>query len=163
MLSSIEVLSISGQNKFALSRRKATAILCLIGCIASMVYATSAGGYILGIADIFVNNIVIIFSVFVECILFAWIFKAERLIDFLNSRSKRFKLGRWWLVEVKYIIPVLLIVIWVGGLYELVAMKTPEAVMILIVLSLIVIISSLIFTKLPAKTKEWFETEERIK
>lgn len=48
MLSSFEVLSISIQNKFALSRRKATLILCIIGGLASMVYASSAGGYILG-------------------------------------------------------------------------------------------------------------------
>ena len=163
MLSSFEVLSISIQNKFAFTRRKATLILCLVGGFASMVYATSAGGYILGIADIFVNNIVIIFSVFVECILFAWVFKAERLIDFMNGRSKHFKLGKWWLVHVKYIIPILLVVIWFGGLYELISMKTTESVMILIVLALILIVSSLIFTFVPAKTKEWFKTEERIK
>lgn len=30
-------------------------------------------------------------------------------------------------------------------------------------LGLITIIASLIFTKLPAKSKDWFETEERIK
>lgn len=162
MLSSFEVLSISIQNKFALSRDKATLMLCVVGGMASMVYATSAGGYLLGIADIFVNNIVIIFSVFVECILFAWVFKAEKLIDFMNGRSKNFKLGRWWLLHVKYIIPILLIVIWFGGLYELISMKTNESVMILIALALILIISSVIFTLLPAKSEEWFKTEERI-
>ena len=162
MLSSFEVLSISIQNKFALTRYKATLILCVVGGIASMVYATSAGGYILGIADIFVNNIVIILSVFVECILFAWVFKAEKLIDFMNGRSKHFKLGKWWLSHVKYIIPILLVVIWFGGLYELVAMKTTESLIILIVLGLILIISSLIFSLAPAKSEEWFKTEERI-
>ena len=163
MLSTLEVLSISIQNKFNLTRRKATLILCLIGAAASMIYATSAGGYILGIADIFVNNIVIIFSVFVECILFAWVFKAERLIDFLNNRSKTLKLGKWWLIHVKYIIPVLLMVIWVGGIHDLISMKTPESVMILIVLALILVVTSVILTIAPAKTKDWFETEERIK
>ena len=162
MLSSFEVLSISIQNKFALTRYKATLILCVVGGIASMVYATSSGGYILGIADIFVNNIVIILSVFVECILFAWVFKAEKLIDFMNGRSKHFKLGKWWLSHVKYIIPVLLVVIWFGGLYELVAMKTTESLIILIVLGLILIISSLIFSLVPAKSEEWFKTEDRI-
>ena len=162
MLSSFEVLSISIQNKFALSRDKATLMLCVVGGISSMVYATSAGGYLLGIADIFVNNVVVIFSVFIECILFAWIFKAERLIDFMNGRSKNFKLGRLWLLQVKYIIPILLIVILFGGLYELIAMKTTESVMILIVLTLILIISSVIFTLLPAKSEDWFKTEERI-
>jgi NSS family neurotransmitter:Na+ symporter len=162
MLSSFEVPSISIQNKFALSRDKATLMLCVVGGISSMVYATSAGGYLLGIADIFVNNIVVIFSVIIECILFAWIFKAERLIDFMNGRSKNFKLGRLWLLQVKYIIPILLIAIWFGGLYELSAMKTTESVMILIVLTLILIISSVIFTLLPAKSEDWFKTEERI-
>ncbi len=163
MLSSFEVFSVSFQNKFALSRREATWVLCLIGCMASMVYATSAGDYILRISDLFVNNIVIMFSVFVECILFAWVFKAERLISFFNSRSKIFKLGKWWLAEVKYIIPILLIVIWFGGLSELMAMKTTESAIVLIVLALILVIFSLIFTLLPEKSKDWFETEERVK
>ncbi len=163
MLSTFEVLSIAVQNKFALSRRKVTTILCLIGALASMVYATSAGGYILEIADIFINNIFIIVSVFVECILFAWVFKAEKLIDFMNSRSKTFKLGKWWLLHVKYIIPILLVIIWFGGMHELLKIKTTESAMIVTVLALILIIVSWIFTRMPAKSQDWFETEERIK
>ena len=163
ILSSFEVLSISIQNKFALTRRRAAGILCLVGALTSMVYATSSGGYILGITDIFINNILIIFSVFVECILFAWIFKAERLIDFMNGRSKTFKLGNWWLAHVKYIIPAILVVIWFGGLGELLRLKTTDSVIILTGLVLTLIIFSVILTRLPAKSKEWFETQERIK
>ena len=163
MLSSFEVLSISIQNKFDFSRSKATLILCLIGAVASMVYATSAGGYILEISDIFVNNIVIILSVFVECVIFAWVFKAERLIDFLNNRSKILKLGKGWLLSVKYIIPILLVVIWAGGIYELLSVYSTESALILIVLALILVIFSVIFTLLPSKSKDWFETQERIR
>ena len=162
ILSSFEVLSISIQNKFTLSRRKATSILTLIGGLASMVYATSAGGYILG-ADLFVNNIAIILSVFIECILFAWIFKAERLIEFMKSRSKTFKLGKWWLIHVKYIIPILLTIIWFGGIYELMKLKSTESLIVLITLTSILIISSAILTILPYKSNDWFKTEERIK
>lgn len=162
ILSSFEVLSISIQNKFTLSRRKATSILTLIGGLASMVYATSAGGYILGV-DLFVNNIAIILSVFIECILFAWIFKAERLIEFMKSRSKTFKLGKWWLIHVKYIIPILLTIIWFGGIYELMKLKSTESLIVLITLTLILIISSAILTILPYKSNDWFKTEERIK
>ena len=162
MMSSFEVLSISIQNKFNLSRKRATSILCIVGALASMIYATSAGGYLLTIADAFVNNIVVLFSVIIECILFAWVFKAERLVDFMNSKSKSLKLGKWWLVLVKYVIPVLLAVIWVGGLSELISNGTWESLVITIVWAAILIISSLIFTVLPAKSKDWFETEERI-
>ena len=163
MLSSFEVLSISIQNKFTLTRRKATTILCLFGGAASMIYATSAGGYILQIADIFINNIFIILSVFIECILFAWIFKAEKIIGFMNSRSKTFKLGKWWLTHVRYIIPLLLAIILIGGIRELSSLKTAESMIIVVALILILIILSAIFTLMPAKTEEWFETEERIK
>lgn len=163
MLSSFEVLSISIQNKMSLSRRKATTILCIIGGLASMIYATSAGGYILGIADIFVNNICTILSVFVECLLFAWVFKAEKLIDFMNSRSKTLKIGNWWLVHIKYIIPMILIAIWIGGIGGVLTFTTPDSLIVLTVLTLILIISSVAFTLYPAKSKDWFETEERIK
>ena len=163
MLSSFEVLSISFQNKFAMTRAKASLILCLIGAIASMVYATSAGSYILSIADMFVNNIVVILSVFVECIIFAWVFKADRLIDFLNDRSGSIKIGKVWLFMVKYIIPILLIVIWVGGMIDILAVDSIEYIVVFAILGVILIASSILFTVLPAKTEEWFKTGERIK
>ena len=128
-----------------------------------MIYATSSGDYILQIADIFINNIFIILSVFIECILFAWIFKAEKIIGFMNSRSKTFKLGKWWLTHVRYIIPLLLAIILIGGIRELSSLKTAESMIIVVALILILIILSAIFTLMPAKTEEWFETEERIK
>jgi len=162
MLSSFEVLSISIQNKFKLTRKKATIILCVIGGLASMIYATSAGEYILGITDLFVNNIVVILSVLIECIIFTWIFKAEKLINFLNNKSKTFKLGKGWLFHVKYIIPILLTVIWVGGLLDLFEMKTKETILIQTILLILLITTSIIFTLLPAKTETWFETKERI-
>ena len=163
MLSSFEVLSISIQNKFSLTRRRATGILCLVGGVASMIYATSAGNYILGITDVFINNIFIIFSVIVECILFAWIFNSEKLIGFLNNKSKTLKLGKWWLVHLRYIIPVLLVVIWFGGINELLSLNTGESRIVVAVLILILVIASVIFTLMPEKSEEWFEIEERIK
>ncbi len=51
-----------------------------------MIYATAMGSYILGIADTFVNQIAILIGVIFECIVFAWIFKAENII--LNLMQK---------------------------------------------------------------------------
>ena len=162
MLSSFEVLSISIQNKFGLTRKRATTILCIVGALVSMVFATSAGEYLLGISDVFVNNIVLVFSVLVECILFAWVFKAERLVGFLNSKSRSLKIGRWWLVLVKYVIPALLSVIWIGGLFELIAGGNWEFLVILIALAAILLTFSFIFTLRLASSPDWFEAEERI-
>ena len=75
ILSTIEPLSFSIQNKFGWSRNKTVTVLCIIGGACSMIYATAMGSYILGIADTFVNQIAILIGVIFECIVFAWIFK----------------------------------------------------------------------------------------
>lgn len=162
MMSSFEVLSISIQNKFDFSRKKATSVLCIVGAFASMIFATSAGNYLVNITDSFVNNIIVVASVIVECVLFAWVFKAEKLIDFLNGHSKTLKIGKLWLMLVKYIIPVLLSIIWIGGLYGIIIKSSMDVLIILGVLSIILFVFSLVFTVLPAKSKNWFEIEERI-
>jgi hypothetical protein len=48
-------------------------------------------------------------------------------------------------------------------MHELLKIKTTESAMIVTVLALILIIVSWIFTRMPAKSQDWFETEERIK
>ena len=57
----------------------------------------------------------------------------------------------------------LLIIIWFGGLYEILSGGITEYVVVLIVLASILLIASAIFTLLPSKSDDWFETEERIK
>ena len=33
----------------------------------------------------------------------------------LNKKTRILKIGKWWTVTVKYIIPIVLIIIWIGG------------------------------------------------
>lgn len=162
IFSTFEVLSLSIQDKFDLSRKSATKFLVIIGGVLSMIFATSAGNYLLTITDTFINNIVVLFSVMLECIIFAWIFKAERLLEFLNSKSKTLKLGKWWLALIKYIIPILLFIIWFGGIREALKTQSIEYIAIMCVLFAFLLISSLILTKRKAKAKDWLEIEERI-
>ena len=55
-------------------------VLCIVGGACSMIYATAMGSYILGIADTFLNQIALLIGVICECILFAWIFDAGKII-----------------------------------------------------------------------------------
>ena len=55
ILSTIEPLSFSIQNKFGWSRNKTMTILCVFGAAVSMIYSTAMGSYILGIADTYFN------------------------------------------------------------------------------------------------------------
>ena len=162
ILSTIEPLSFSIQNKFGWSRNKTTTILCVFGAAVSMIYATAMGSYILGIADTFVNQIAILIGVIFECIIFAWIFKAENIIPKLNAKSKSIKLGKWWLVVVKYVLPIFIAIVWVGGILEVISSGSMLELAILAILTIILLGATFIFTKLPAKSGEWDEVKQRL-
>ena len=162
ILSTIEPLSFSIQNKFGLSRSRTMTILIVVGAVVSMLYATSFGGSLLGFVDTFINQIAILIGVVAECIVFAWIFNAEKLIDFLNARSKTIKLGKWWLVVVKYILPIFVTVIWIGGMIDVVNNGTFEQLIFTIISAAVLLIATLIFTVLPARNNEWEHVEDRV-
>ena len=162
ILSTIEPLSFSIQNKFGWSRNKTMTILCVFGAAVSMIYATAMGSYILGIADTFVNQIAILIGVIFECIIFAWIFKAENIIPKLNAKSKSIKLGKWWLVVVKYVLPIFIAIVWVGGILEVISSGSMLELAILAILTVILLGATFIFTKLPAKSGEWDEIKQRL-
>ena len=162
ILSTIEPLSFSIQNKFGWSRNKTMTILCVFGAAVSMIYATAMGSYILGIADTFVNQIAILIGVIFECIIFAWIFKAENIIPKLNAKSKSIKLGKWWLVVVKYVLPIFIAIVWIGGILEVISSGSMLELAILAILTVILLGATFIFTKLPAKSGEWDEVKQRL-
>ena len=162
ILSTVEPLSFSIQNKFNLTRAKTMTILCVVGAILSLIYATALGGYLLGIVDTFINQIAILLGVIVECIVFAWIFKAEKLIDFLNERTKTIKVGKWWVVIVKYILPIFITIIWIGGMYDVIRNSTPEQMIFTAIIAVILLGTTLVLTLIPAKNKDWAKADERV-
>ena len=162
ILSTIEPLSFSIQNKFGMTRKRTMTILIVVGALISMIYATSYGSSVLGYVDTFINQIAILLGVIFECIIFAWIFKAEKLIDFLNSRSKTIKLGKWWLLIVKYVLPIFVTIVWIGGMYDVVQNSTPDQLIFTVASTVILLGATLAFTLLPAKSPEWENSEERV-
>ena len=155
ILSMIEPLSFSIQSKFNISRKRTVTILCIVGGLASLVYATSFGSALLEYVDSYVNQISGLFCVVLECILFAWIFKAEKLIDFLNSKSKSVKIGKTWLFIVKYILPLCLMIIWIGGMSTVLNTYSFDKVLITITVALIIFVVCLILTLKKATNPEW--------
>ncbi|MGX8693338.1 MAG: sodium-dependent transporter [Methanobrevibacter sp.] len=162
ILSTIEPLSFSIQNKFDLSRNRTMSILCVVGALISMIYATSYGGSLLGYVDTFINQIALLLGVIVECIIFAWVFKAEKLVDFMNSRTRTIKLGKWWIVIVKYILPIFISIVWIGGLIDVINSSTVPQLIFTIVSAAVLLISALVFTVLPSKNEDWTKTEDRV-
>ena len=162
ILSTIEPLSFSIQNKFGMSRSKTMTILIIVGACISMVYATAYGGSLLGYVDTFINQIAFLFGIILECIMFAWIFNAEKLIDFLNARSKTIKLGKWWLIIVKFILPIVIAIIWIGGMVDVVNNGNFDQLIFTVISAALLLVATLILTVLPSKSDDWDDVEDRI-
>lgn len=162
ILSTIEPLSFSIQNKFTWSRKKTMTVLCLIGAALSMMYATAYGGTLLGYVDAYINQIAILFGVILECIVFAWIFKCEDIIPVLNERSRTIKLGKWWTVIVKFILPLFITIVWIGGVIDVINDGSADQLIVFGILTVILLGLTAVFTKLKATNEDWDETKHRL-
>lgn len=161
ILSTMEPLSFSIQNKFAFSRSKTVTILCILGGLLSMFYATSFATNLLKYVDMFINQIALLIAVVVECILFSWIYKAEKVADSLNPNSKYIKLNKSWIIMVKYIVPICISIIWIGGVLDTIHDGGSTEFLFMSIVALSLIISTIVLTKLPAKNPEWDLDVER--
>lgn len=162
ILSMIEPISLSIQNKFGLSRKRAMTILIIVGATFSMVFATSFSEILIGYIDTFINQIAVLLAIVFECILFAWLFDAEKLMGFLNARSRTLKLGKGWLIIVRFVLPIVVAIIWLGGLSEILNNGSIDQLMVTMVSAVILLVSCLMASLLPARNPDGDNVEERI-
>ncbi|MDR0913181.1 MAG: sodium-dependent transporter [Methanobrevibacter sp.] len=151
-LALLEPISLSIQNKFNLTRKKSVTILCIIGCLCGFIFSTGMGSYLLSISDMFLNQFGLLFGILLECLVFGWIFGTDKLIPLFNKNSK-FKIGKWWSIIIKFILPLIIIFIWIGGMGNL--FHNPLELSIELIIAVIIVIIPLILTLLPnSKNKE---------
>ena len=146
----LEGVCYSVSEKFDYSRKKTATIVCIIGFFISTIFATSAGSMILGIFDGFLNNFALLFAVFLECIIFGWIYKFDALIETLNENST-IKMGKTWKTVIKYILPVCIFVLWIQGVYSTLTTSNIISLSIMLILAVVLIIVPIILSKLPSK------------
>ena len=132
--------------KFNLSRKKAVTILTIVACIFSLLFATSIGSYLLEIVDAFVNEFAILILIGVQAIIFVWFYGLDKVIPVLNQFST-FNVGEKWKFTIKYILPVIIIVIWIYGIIELFSDATFFEIMVDLIITFVVLGLSVFFTK----------------
>ncbi len=81
--------------------------VCLAGFLAGIIYTTHAGLYFLDITDHFLTNYNLILAAIFQVILAGWIYGVEQLRRYINEVSD-WRLGKWWNISIKYMIPVIL-------------------------------------------------------
>lgn len=141
-----EPLANSLADKFRISRKRAATILCIIGFLISLCFTSGIGSYLVSIVDGFVNEFGILFIIALQCIIFGWLYGIDHLVDILNKNSL-FKVGRVWIAIIKYILPVILIGIWLWGLSSLLLSLKPLEAIVGIILLVGVIGGAALLTK----------------
>ena len=159
--SMIEPISTSVNNKWRISKTKATAIMCILGFFLSLIFATGGGLYLLEIIDHFIANFGLVTIGLLECLIFGWMFKIYRIREHANETSE-ILLGRWWDILIKFIIPIILgILLLVALINNVINNPYPEYPAWLIVLmgiAPLLIITGLSFALMKIKGKK--EDEE---
>jgi neurotransmitter:Na+ symporter, NSS family len=109
-ISLTEAFSCSICDKFNVSRKKATTVICAIGVVGSVIFTTRAGLHILDIVDHFINNYALILGGVLECMLVGWILKSARMRTHVNAEGGG-GLPWLWDVAVRFVTPGMLVVI----------------------------------------------------
>lgn len=99
-------------TEFGISRKKAVTILSVIGFCVTAIFTTGAGSTVLGIFDTILNNFALILAIIFECIIFAWFYKIDDLIEVLNENTSIRVVGSWWKYVIKFILPIVLLILW---------------------------------------------------
>ena len=89
--------------------------VCAIGFMAGIIFTTFAGLHYLDITDHFITNYGLVAAGLLETIAIGWFYGADKLRKYINEVSD-IKIGRWWNVLIKFVIPILLIILLVSSL-----------------------------------------------
>ena len=154
-ISLIEPITLSLTNKFGSDRKHMTTLVCIAGAVVSFLYATSCGSTIIGLFDGFLSQFGLLLNGLLEIIIIGWIYGVDNLLDGLNKNATILRLGTLWKIMVKYVIPIILIVLWISGMKDLVTSGDTFALTMQSILIAALIIIPIILTKLPAKVDDF--------
>ena len=137
----------STAEKLDWSRKKAATVLCIIGCIFSLILTSGISSYLVGIIDAFVNEFGILLLIGIQCIIFAWFYGVEHFLPALNEHST-FKVGKTWTFVIKYLLPVVLIIMWAVGIFQLFTTAKSFEIMVDLVIIIGVLVSAVVLAKI---------------
>ena len=151
----LEGVCYSISEKFLIDRKKTATVVCIVGFFISTIFTTGAGSTILGVFDAFLNNFALLFAVLLECLIFGWIYKFDDLIETLNNNST-IKVGKTWKIVIKYILPICIFGLWIQGILSTITTADSLSITIIEILTIVLIVVPLIFAKMPAANKDYY-------
>jgi NSS family neurotransmitter:Na+ symporter len=118
----VEAVESAFSDKFLFAKKKFLITFLIIGFLLGLFFSTNGGLYWLDIFDHYVGTYSLLLVGILESIIFAWYVGADNIRNYINSVSE-IKIGKWFEYALKYVIPFLLIFVFVRGIIE--EFKTP--------------------------------------
>ncbi|NAW84980.1 sodium-dependent transporter [Photobacterium halotolerans] len=109
-ISIIEAVTSAVIDKLKWSRKKASSVVCGVGFIVSMAFATNGGLLLLDLVDYFINNVALLASCLIELLVIGWLLKVSDIRSYVNSISE-FSIGKWFEICIRFISPIMLAII----------------------------------------------------
>jgi len=116
--SMVESVSEGVRDKFGISKKKSTFIICLLGFLLSLLLIPGSGIHWIEIMDHFISNFALVFVGLLECLIFGYVLGGERIRNYANEVSE-IRVGRWASIMLKLVAPLVLISIAIASLVEL--------------------------------------------
>lgn len=132
-------------EKFNFSRSRALRYICIIGIFTSLVFATGMGYYLISVVLEFLMKFAILLAVLLELVVIAWVYGADRLVETINEGTS-IKVDTFWIFFIKYISPIILIVLIIFGLYELILYGDSRTLFIDSIIAVIFVLAPLVLT-----------------
>ena len=107
------VNTVIGDKYVKPNKERISFVVCSVAFLLGIIFTTGAGLYFLDIVDHFITSFGLVLVGIFECIAIGWIYGADRLRNYVNSVS-RFKIGSWWNFAIKFVIPIVLIILLVA-------------------------------------------------
>ena len=159
VLALIEPLSNAISEKFGWTRDRAVRQLVLVGLFLSFIFATGMGEYLLRITDSFITQFAIILGVLLEIIVLGWVYDIEDIRSVINSNSY-IKVDKSWIITIKFILPIILTIIWILGVYNLILVGDRQSLLVQSVIASIFVIVPLALTVIPYKGDYFLDLSE---
>ena len=117
----IEAIVTGLKDSFHLKREKLTFWICFTGFLVGFLYTSRAGLYWLDVVDHWMNWGLVIVGL-LEAVLIGWFFDIHEVSNDIDSTSE-IKLGKLWVISVKYITPLALFIVIISSIYK--ELKSP--------------------------------------
>ncbi|PSW03754.1 sodium-dependent transporter [Photobacterium lipolyticum] len=114
-ISIIEAVTSAIIDKLNWTRKKAASVVCGVGFIVSMAFATNGGLLLLDLVDYFINNVALLTSCLIELIVIGWLLKMADIREYANNLSE-FSIGKWFEVCIRFLSPAMLALILITNL-----------------------------------------------